>query len=339
MIKFNLICKLVLELLSLFKYFICIIFDADIVEGFCMCMKNVYRVFLLLAGINLTKIYAAPGAGGLPYCMKDGEVLFLIGQDPEGWSDFGGMAEKGETVLQTAAREFSEETKNVFDGGSEHNNAKFFNQHNRGSLPHPKFKYFSHLIEVSYIPADVFKRSKGGPHAEKLDYAWIHAGEFLRAVSSRAQASEAQFTFQGKKFRSCFIGTVQHNLEKIVGIIFGGESQLHAKPKAAAYASDADYKKAVRCSQETAAMEEAQRLSLLSETHPPAAATPMPIMAASQINNKLDVLSNMLYEASIKRDRGAVRDILDQLMRVPDVHGIRSKKEALIHETLLILES
>jgi 8-oxo-dGTP pyrophosphatase MutT (NUDIX family) len=54
------------------------------------------------------------GAGILPVAVYKGQLYFLFGKenrhsDTPGWADFGGGKEKGETQLQTAVRECSEE--------------------------------------------------------------------------------------------------------------------------------------------------------------------------------------------------------------------------------------
>jgi hypothetical protein len=55
------------------------------------------------------------GAGVLPFCYHNGQLHFLFGKEQEidenqGWSDFGGGANKGESKFATAAREGTEET-------------------------------------------------------------------------------------------------------------------------------------------------------------------------------------------------------------------------------------
>jgi hypothetical protein len=54
------------------------------------------------------------GASILPITMIDNKIYFLFGKERDidenpGWSDFGGGTEKGESFLDTAAREGSEE--------------------------------------------------------------------------------------------------------------------------------------------------------------------------------------------------------------------------------------
>jgi len=59
------------------------------------------------------------GAGVIPFCVKDGKVLFLFHKPFSGRKagflvDFGGGSEDGESYRQTAAREFVEETDTMF---------------------------------------------------------------------------------------------------------------------------------------------------------------------------------------------------------------------------------
>lgn len=59
------------------------------------------------------------GAGVIPFCVKDGDVLFLFHRTFSGRRagclvDFGGGAEPGESHRQTAMREFIEETETMF---------------------------------------------------------------------------------------------------------------------------------------------------------------------------------------------------------------------------------
>jgi hypothetical protein len=59
------------------------------------------------------------GAGVIPFCVKDGQVLFLFHKTFSGSRagqlvDFGGGAEQGENHRQTAIREFIEETETMY---------------------------------------------------------------------------------------------------------------------------------------------------------------------------------------------------------------------------------
>jgi hypothetical protein len=59
------------------------------------------------------------GAGVIPFCVKDGQVLFLFHKTFSGRRagclvDFGGGAKAGESHRQTAIREFLEETETMY---------------------------------------------------------------------------------------------------------------------------------------------------------------------------------------------------------------------------------
>lgn len=55
-------------------------------------------------------------AGIIPYMLHNGETYILLGlskEDNPVWADLGGRTEKGETVLETALREYGEESRYV----------------------------------------------------------------------------------------------------------------------------------------------------------------------------------------------------------------------------------
>jgi len=63
------------------------------------------------------------GAGVIPFCVQDGQVLFLFHKTFSGRRagqlvDFGGGGEPGEGYRQTAIREFIEETETMFLSGN-----------------------------------------------------------------------------------------------------------------------------------------------------------------------------------------------------------------------------
>lgn len=56
-------------------------------------------------------------AGILPYTYKNSNLCFLLGKEKSGWSGFSGRCESyDKDQLQTALREFHEETCNIFTG-------------------------------------------------------------------------------------------------------------------------------------------------------------------------------------------------------------------------------
>jgi hypothetical protein len=60
-------------------------------------------------------------AGIVPYIIIDGHIYFLLGLELSNnkWSGFIGKSQDDETVIQTALREFNEETVNLFEEYSE----------------------------------------------------------------------------------------------------------------------------------------------------------------------------------------------------------------------------
>ncbi len=65
------------------------------------------------------------GAGVIPFCVHDGQVLFLFHKTFSGSRagclvDFGGGAQAGESYRQTAIREFIEETETMYFSESIH---------------------------------------------------------------------------------------------------------------------------------------------------------------------------------------------------------------------------
>ena len=65
------------------------------------------------------------GAGVIPFCVQDGQALFLFHKTFSGRRaghlvDFGGGGEPGENHRQTAVREFIEETETMYFSGNIH---------------------------------------------------------------------------------------------------------------------------------------------------------------------------------------------------------------------------
>jgi len=65
------------------------------------------------------------GASVIPFCVQDGQVLFLFHKTFSGRRaghlvDFGGGGESGESHRQTAIREFIEETETMYFSGNIH---------------------------------------------------------------------------------------------------------------------------------------------------------------------------------------------------------------------------
>ena len=91
------------------------------------------------------------GGGILPVSIKNNKIYFLFGKENElddtpGWADFGGGKEKGESHLDTALREGSEEI-NGFLGSAE----KLRSLVKKNKIATIKFKdYSTYIFKIDY---------------------------------------------------------------------------------------------------------------------------------------------------------------------------------------------
>jgi 8-oxo-dGTP pyrophosphatase MutT (NUDIX family) len=141
------------------------------------------------------------GAGILPVCLVNGKILFLFGKEQlhdkhPGWADFGGGTDKGESPLQTATREGSEELTG-FLGNQQDIKTHFRNhpplivKYQDPNYPHP---YWIYLYKTQYdpnlpiyynnnqrflqtrLPQTILKKSK---IFEKAEIRWIKMEELI----------------------------------------------------------------------------------------------------------------------------------------------------------------
>jgi len=91
------------------------------------------------------------GASILPICIHKGEIYFLFGKEREnddtpGWSDFGGGNESGESYLDTATREGSEELTGFLGGIA--NIHKLLKKHGTFQLEYQAGKYKPYRVYI-----------------------------------------------------------------------------------------------------------------------------------------------------------------------------------------------
>ena len=183
-------------------------------------------------------------AGILPYTYDDhGTAFFLIGKEPSGhWADFGGRGEDADiTPLQTAAREFSEETRYVFGKWSLHKNITQEKKRKRllikkdkknrsesasicyiaprvtKELVHPQGYYTMYLARVDFIPAHIFGKAAKVPHYEKRAYQWVPVHAFMEAME---KATDRYHAYYGcMQMRRQFYDTLSAHKEVIMQTI------------------------------------------------------------------------------------------------------------------------
>ena len=198
-------------------------------------LKKSLFVSFLLCCITVGLAKPPSAAGVLPYFYeKSGKAFFLLGQESNNfWADFGGKTEKNEQVLDTAIREFSEETRYVY--GKYANQVKelaknkptkkfltasmnYIKKRITGKLTHPKGYYVMYMAEVDFIPAGVFKRAKTVPHYEKRNYAWVSVNKFLNTIQKQSNRREAHF--RKKRIRRQIFDLLKSDADTIRKIIY-----------------------------------------------------------------------------------------------------------------------
>lgn len=121
-----------------------------------------------------------PPAGVIPYACQNNDTLVLLAFDRSpgrnGWAAFGGGANAGESIAETAAREFHEETGCVFNQP----NAKQLSQQ-----PHSQVGPFhTWVAEVDFQPTEPIAQSECGTAYERRDWIWFRLQEVQEALSS-----------------------------------------------------------------------------------------------------------------------------------------------------------
>ena len=140
----------------------------------------------LLSFILALELCAEGPAGIILYFKDKGTTYFLLADDirpSKGWSAFGGIANRGETYQQTAARETEEETRGYFKRDCLMKKI----QHQKPFSEHGFTMFF---VEVPFVPA---QRVKQHPIAnkfsismhERVNYAWIPESEIVKAFDTK----------------------------------------------------------------------------------------------------------------------------------------------------------
>ncbi|NGX47889.1 MAG: hypothetical protein K1000chlam3_01274 [Chlamydiae bacterium] len=156
------------------------------------------------------------GGGVLPYCVQNNEVYFLLSKEGYGrakntWCDFGGGKNKEETVIQTAAREGWEESRDILDD-KETIQGKISLA---SSIGLKKYKMFFMKIEnPSTITNKEFTKRKFSKHCrmEKTKIAWVKADDVFKAVQN-GNRIQIDGIFFKDKLRGFFAKTIHDALQ------------------------------------------------------------------------------------------------------------------------------
>ena len=125
-------------------------------------------------------------AGVFPYSTASGDMLVLLGFDGErkSWSDFVGTCTPGETPPETAAREFSEETRGAFPDDPIASRLENLEPVRIGET-------LLFLVEVPPISAAEIARLTKSRKSEKTEYCWVPLDALLQSIDERG-AGRAQ---------------------------------------------------------------------------------------------------------------------------------------------------
>jgi hypothetical protein len=159
-------------------------------------------------------------AGVTPVCMYNGKRRFLLANEKHGreryrFCDYGGCRKRGETEVQTAAREYIEETRGIF-----------WDYHEMGRLIHllettatradvacrrrTANNYVHYLLPVRYRPQSVIqsrfnaRAPRNKVENEKLMFRWFTEDELFGAVFSHGIVSP------GLKIRSTYLFSITY---------------------------------------------------------------------------------------------------------------------------------
>ena len=143
----------------------------------------VSSLFLLLFTLGVN----AKGAAGMVLYFNDGHQTFLLLADDiegtRGWSAFGGRQEEGESIIEAAARETSEETRGFYS-------KEWLMLQVEGQTPVSTsngFKMF--FVEVPFVPALRIKQhplpySADKHSQERVHFAWVPLSNLEQAIHS-----------------------------------------------------------------------------------------------------------------------------------------------------------
>ena len=138
------------------------------------------RIVFFIAALIISSASAASPAGVIPYaCIEDGPYV-LLAFDPNtkrlGYGAFGGRKENDESIAETAAREFYEETRCAFDRPTAVDLA--------ATSPSERDGYYAFVAEINFISPLAIVESPCDARLERSDWLWVRYGDLIRALQT-----------------------------------------------------------------------------------------------------------------------------------------------------------
>jgi 8-oxo-dGTP pyrophosphatase MutT (NUDIX family) len=164
------------------------------------------------------------GASILPLTIIDNKIYFLFGKERDmdenpGWSDFGGGTEKGESFLDTAIREGSEELTGFL--GTEQDIKKLITKHGIYTIDYNSqghTTYRVHIFPIIYDPMFTFYYNNNQKFIQKkLDPKIIENTKIFEKTEIKWFSFEDMKKMHNK-FRSFYQNIVKLILENKINI-------------------------------------------------------------------------------------------------------------------------
>ncbi len=118
-------------------------------------------------------------AGVIPYSCHNNQAVVLLAFDPYsgrgGWGAFGGLAEKGEIIAQTAAREFREET-----------NCAFRPLDVTGLSASLSGEFYTFFAPVEYVSSTDIENNERCRNIERRDWRWVNLNSLVQALENNS---------------------------------------------------------------------------------------------------------------------------------------------------------
>ena len=134
------------------------------------------KLVSMLSGLALAAASGAAlasPAGVIPYACLHGDPYILMAFDPVttrlGYATFGGARNGNETLAETAAREFREETRCAFDVPTAEDLS--------GLTPSESHGYYSFVAEVPFVSQLEIPEHPCDARIERTDWLWVRLSD------------------------------------------------------------------------------------------------------------------------------------------------------------------
>lgn len=157
-------------------------------------MLRIFRLLALSAMASLVSAASASPAGVIPYACIDNDPYILMAFDPVttrlGYATFGGAREGDETIAGTAAREFHEETRCVFDTPTAEELAAM--------KPSKSHGFYSYVAEIPFISQLAIPEHPCAARIERTDWLWVRLSDLEQGLESGESRPEVLVSLMHK---------------------------------------------------------------------------------------------------------------------------------------------